>query len=70
MVLFMKEMRSMQHSLFVTYKTIEDLNLEHGNSVKINFKTGEMTNVDKGKTVQVEPFSDVQLEIYQNGGLF
>jgi 3-isopropylmalate/(R)-2-methylmalate dehydratase large subunit len=54
----------------VTYKTIEDLNLEHGNSVKINFKTGEMTNVDKGKTVQVEPFSDVQLEIYQNGGLF
>lgn len=54
----------------VTYKTIEDLNLEHGNSVKINFKTGEMTNIDKGKTVQVEPFSDVQLEIYQNGGLF
>ena len=54
----------------VTYKTLEALDLEHGNKIKINFETGEMINLDKNKSIQVEPFSDVQLEIYQNGGLF
>ena len=54
----------------VTYKTLQGLNLEHGDKVKINFETGEMQNVDKNTSISVEPFSDVQLEIYQNGGLF
>ncbi|MCF6365830.1 MAG: 3-isopropylmalate dehydratase large subunit [Bacteroidales bacterium] len=54
----------------VIYKTLEGLDLEHFDTVKINFETGEMTNISKNKSIQAEPFSDVQLEIYQNGGLF
>ncbi len=54
----------------VTYKTIEGLSLEHFNKIKINFETGEITNLSKNKTVMAEPFSDVQIEIFQNGGLF
>lgn len=54
----------------VTYKTLKGLELEHGNKIKVNFETGEITNISKNKTIEAEPFSDVQLEIYQNGGLF
>ncbi len=54
----------------VTYKTIEGLSLEHFDKIKINFETGEITNLSKNKTVMAEPFSDVQIEIFQNGGLF
>ena len=54
----------------VSYKSLEGLDLEHEDNVRINFETGEMTNVSKNKTIQAEPFADVQLEIYQNGGLF
>jgi 3-isopropylmalate dehydratase small subunit len=54
----------------VSYRSLDGLKLEHGDKVQINFETGEMKNVDKQTGIQVEPFSDVQLEIYQNGGLF
>ncbi len=54
----------------VTYNTLEGIELKHGNKIKVNFETGEITNLDNNKTVNAEKFSDVQLEIYKNDGLF
>jgi 3-isopropylmalate dehydratase small subunit len=54
----------------VTYKTLEGLDIEDGDKIRVNFETGEITNLKNNKTVNAEPFSEVQMEIYKNGGLF
>ncbi len=54
----------------VTYKTLEDLDLVDGDTIRLNFETGEIESLKNNKKVQAEPFSEVQLEIYSNGGLF
>ncbi len=54
----------------MSYDTLEGLDLEHFDTIKVNFETGEITNVSKGKTVQGNPFSEVQMDIYQRGGIF
>ena len=54
----------------VTYESVDELELEDGDKIRVNFETGEITNLKNNKTVQGEKFSEVQLEIYQNGGLF
>jgi 3-isopropylmalate/(R)-2-methylmalate dehydratase large subunit len=53
----------------VTCKTINELDLGNGDSVKINLKTGEIVNLRNMKTASAEPFPEVQFEIYMNGGL-
>ncbi|MFO8236640.1 MAG: aconitase/3-isopropylmalate dehydratase large subunit family protein [Bacteroidales bacterium] len=52
------------------YDDLSQIDVQTGDEIKVNFKTGEITNLKNGKTINVEPFSDVQMEIYQNGGLF
>lgn len=54
----------------VTYGSVDELELEDGDKIRVNFETGEITNLKNNKTVKGEKFSEVQLEIYQNGGLF
>lgn len=54
----------------MTYNNIADLDLVEGDKIKVNYETGEITNLKNNKTIQGNPFSDVQMEIYQNGGLF
>ncbi len=54
----------------VSYKTLEGLDLEDGDTLRINFETGEIFNVSKSKQIVADKFSDVQMEIYQNGGMF
>ncbi|MCB0807141.1 MAG: hypothetical protein KDC05_15190, partial [Bacteroidales bacterium] len=54
----------------LTYETLEGLDLKDGDKIKVNFETGEITNLENNKAMHVNPFSEVQLEIYQNGGLF
>ncbi|NOU60696.1 homoaconitate hydratase family protein [Marinifilum sp. JC070] len=54
----------------VTCKAISNLHLSNGDDVRINFETGEIQNLTKEISVLGERFSEVQLEIYQNGGLF
>lgn len=49
---------------------ISKLDIETGDSVKIDLKTGEIINLAKNITVKATEFSDVQMEIYTNGGLF
>ncbi len=54
----------------ITSNFIHELNLTDGDTLRINLETGELENVSKAKKVQAEPFSEVQMEIYQQGGLF
>ena len=45
------------------------LDLNNGDSIKVNLKTGQIENLKNKKIVKAEPFSDVQLDLYQKGGL-
>jgi len=54
----------------LAYESLDEINPEDGDEIKVNFKTGEIQNLTKKLSSRVQPFSDVQLEIYQNGGLF
>lgn len=54
----------------LTYTSIEGLNLKDGDTIRVNFETGEIDNLGNNSSIMGEPFSEVQLEIYQNGGLF
>ena len=49
---------------------IPDLDLQDGDEVFINITTGEIRNNRNKKAVKAGAFSEVQMEIYQNGGLF
>jgi homoaconitate hydratase family protein/3-isopropylmalate dehydratase small subunit len=54
----------------ITAKDVENLQLEDGNEVELDLKNGTIKNLTKNIEIDAEPFSEVQLEIYQNGGLF
>jgi len=54
----------------ITCKSISELELISGDKVKIDLLKGELKILRSATTVQAEPFSEVQYEIYQNGGLF
>ncbi len=53
----------------LTFADISALGLKSRDNVKIDFATGIMTNLETGKTVQINKFSNVQMEIYQRDGL-
>jgi 3-isopropylmalate dehydratase small subunit len=55
----------------LTYKAdqMEELGLNDGDTLRVNFATGLVENLTSGKSVNINPFYPVQLEIYQNGGL-
>lgn len=50
-------------------KSVTDLSLETGHRIRIDFISGKILDLDNGKSTDAQPFSDVQLEIYRNGGL-
>jgi 3-isopropylmalate dehydratase small subunit len=52
------------------YGSMGQLDMQNGDTIRVNFQTGEITNTRNNKTIRVEPFSEVQMEIYQNDGLF
>ncbi|MBN3036354.1 MAG: 3-isopropylmalate dehydratase large subunit [Bacteroidales bacterium] len=54
----------------MTCPSWEALELKNGDKIRVSFETGLITNLANGKSVQGEKFSEVQMEIYQNGGLF
>jgi len=55
----------------LTYKsgTMEAIELQDGDAIRVNFITGQITNLRNNKTAQLNEFYDAQLKIYQNGGL-
>ncbi len=53
----------------LTYSDISDLELKSGDNIRLNFVTGELTNLANNKLKMINPFYEVQLDIYKNGGL-
>ena len=53
----------------VICRNISDLGLKGKERIRINFLTGEIINLGNNKHISSVPFSEVQYEIYQNGGL-
>ncbi|MCF6266963.1 MAG: 3-isopropylmalate dehydratase large subunit [Desulfuromusa sp.] len=53
----------------LTFADISALGLKSRDNVKIDFASGIMTSLETGKTVQINKFSNVQMEIYQRDGL-
>ena len=53
----------------LTCKNIYDMEISNGDRIKISLLTGEISNLRTGKSLMAEPFSEVQYEIYLNGGL-
>jgi 3-isopropylmalate dehydratase small subunit len=54
----------------MTCARIDELQLNDGDELKVNFQSGEIRNNTREITVFADPFSEVQMEIYQNNGLF
>jgi 3-isopropylmalate dehydratase small subunit len=54
----------------LTYNSLDGLGLAEGDTLKVNYETGVITNLNNSKVIQAEPFSEVQLEIFKRGGLF
>ena len=53
----------------LTYSSLAGAEIKTGDTIRVDFKTGVITNLSSGKTAQAEPFNEVQLEIYRKGGL-
>jgi 3-isopropylmalate/(R)-2-methylmalate dehydratase large subunit len=55
----------------LTYKPeiINEVGLQDGDTIRVDFVKGELTNLKNNKTAAIDKFSDVQSEIYKNGGL-
>jgi len=53
----------------MTYHSIENLDIKEGDMIKANLETGEVFNLTRKKTMMAERCSDIQLSIYQSGGL-
>jgi 3-isopropylmalate dehydratase small subunit len=55
----------------LSYKpeTLEELDINNGDRIKVDFTSGKIINVTKNKQGNIDPFSEVQAEIYKKGGL-
>jgi 3-isopropylmalate dehydratase small subunit len=54
----------------ITATDLASLGLKRGQEVTVDFEKGEILNHSNQKTLPCTPFSEVQMEIYQNNGLF
>ncbi|MCK4595804.1 homoaconitate hydratase, partial [candidate division WOR-3 bacterium] len=43
--------------------------VKDGDILRVNFQTGKIKNVTKNEILKAQPFSEVQMDIYQRGGL-
>jgi 3-isopropylmalate/(R)-2-methylmalate dehydratase large subunit len=53
----------------ITCKSLSEMDINDGDRISINLKTGEIENLTCKKKYLAEPFSEVQLEVYRKGGL-
>jgi len=55
----------------LTYRpeTLAVLDLKDGDSIRVNFESGEIVNLSNSKASVVDKFYDAQMAIYKNGGL-
>ncbi|TAL59922.1 MAG: homoaconitate hydratase family protein [Bacteroidetes bacterium] len=53
----------------INCKNISEADIKDGDLIRVNLKTGEIENKRTRKVYHGDPFSDVQFEVYQKGGL-
>jgi homoaconitate hydratase family protein/3-isopropylmalate dehydratase small subunit len=53
----------------MTYNDISGLNLKDGDRIRVNFRSGEIVNMENGQSAIANPFSEVQIDICMRGGL-
>lgn len=53
----------------LTYDDLSELNLKQRSKIRVNFESGEITNLAENISIKINPFFDVQMEIYQKNGL-
>ncbi|MCF7857987.1 MAG: 3-isopropylmalate dehydratase large subunit [Candidatus Cloacimonetes bacterium] len=53
----------------MTYKDISNLQLKQRDKIKVDFERGKVTNLKNGKSIKINSFFDVQMEIYKRDGL-
>lgn len=52
------------------YSGFGDADVKDGDTIRVDFMKGSILNLKNGKTVSIEPFNEVQTDIYKRGGLF
>jgi len=50
-------------------KNLTSIDFADGDTVRVDFVKGELTNLKNNKTTTIDKFSNVQLDIYMDGGL-
>jgi homoaconitate hydratase family protein/3-isopropylmalate dehydratase small subunit len=55
----------------LTYKPglLESIDIQNGDKIRVDMENGKVTNLKNNKTADINKFTDVQVEIYRNGGL-
>lgn len=53
----------------ITCKDIAQLDFNEGDQIRVNLLTGQIENLKNKNVISGEPFSEVQFEVYQKGGL-
>ncbi len=54
----------------ITFNSLDEIDVKNGDSICVNIETGEIENLKNNKKTKIQKFSEVQMEIYQNGGVF
>lgn len=52
------------------YSGFGDADVKDGDTIRVDFMKGSLLNLKNGKMVSIEPFNEVQTDIYKRGGLF
>ena len=53
----------------ISAPSLNDMELNDGDRIRLNLRTGEILNLTNGKKYNALPFSDVQLKVFKRGGL-
>jgi len=53
----------------IAVPSLKSIGPKDGDNITLNVKTGELINLSNKETCMIRPFSDVQLKIYERGGL-
>jgi 3-isopropylmalate dehydratase small subunit len=54
----------------ITSDQTRELEVKNGDELEVDFETGEIINHRNRRKIKGRAFSEVQMEIYQKGGLF
>jgi 3-isopropylmalate dehydratase small subunit len=63
------ERNAINAGLPIVEGSVASLGLKDGDAVSVDFVKGVVTKDATGEKVNVQPFSEVQLDIYKRGGL-